>query len=388
MNTPFLDPAEIHRNCAEAALSAAATQVLLDIAARITNEPALLAIATQAHHALFELRAEDDAPIFRQTDAALGDEAGRFRALLVLDSIRLIRERQAARGVPAAISHAVMAHHPIGTLQDVIERTGRVDLGSWIWSWYGVVGSGDLHQLGRLEFFHKACDYPWRAYTHDATGETVVMLDAGVPLTEEGFTADNLTWESQWHETDATITGNAVSPLGFAVRAPATLAKDHWRLALGPGDIVLDLHIPGDTPLTLDSIRDAWERSEAFFDHYYPGNPFKAWVCDSWLFSPQIQHMLPAESNIVRWQNEGYLIPNDSGPDDFLNFTFGTTAIDPATAPRNTRLRRSVLEHLERGQEPLRSGNYLYLRRDLPRFGTQPYQVSSARTIALLTQAA
>jgi hypothetical protein len=387
MTLPFLDPAEIRRNCAEAELNADGTQALLDFAERIAQTPALRTLAGQAHHALFEVRADGDDPIFQQTDAAFGDDAGLFRALLVLDSIRLIREKQAARGVPAEISRAVMAHHPIGTLREAAEKGERISAGAWVWGWYGVVGSGDLHQLGRLEFFHKTWDYPARMFCNGVTGESMVLLDAGVRLTDDGYTAGALTWATALRETDDAITGNPVSPLGFALRAPVTLSRSEWRPALAPGDVVLDLHIPGDTPLTLDAIREALSRSETFFDHFYPGRLFKAWVCDSWLFSPQLRHMLPEQSNIVRWQREGYLLPNDAGPEDFLNFVFGSSHIDPDTAPRDTRLRRAAIAHLERNAEPLRSGHYVLLRNDLARFGTQPYQVASARAIARLQAA-
>ncbi len=378
MTLSFLDPNEIRRNCIESELNDAAAKTLLELAARIANDRDSLKAASGAHQWLYENHTDDDS-IAKQTDAAFGEDAGLFRALLVLDSIRLIREKQAARGVPADISRAVVAHHPIGVLQESAGKSERLSVGSWMWHWYNVVGSGDLHQLGRLEFFHKRWDYPARVFCNDATGETVVMLDAGVQLTNDGYAAGELMWESQLREAEAFITGHAVSPLGFAMRELVTLDRTLWRLALRSGDVVLDLHIPGDMPLTLDAIRDALGRSESFFDHFYPGEPFKAWVCDSWLFSPQIRDMLPAESNIVRWQREGYLLPNDSGPEDFLNFVFGASSIDPASAPRDTRLQRAALDHIARNAEPLRSGHFLLLRNDLARFGMQPYLASSAQ---------
>jgi hypothetical protein len=50
-------------------------------------------------------------------------------------------------------------------------------------------------------------------------------------------------------------------------------------------------------------------------------------------------------------------------------------------APRDTRLRRALIAHLEQGQR-LCCGRYLFLREDLPRFGTQPYRDASAHAIA------
>jgi len=95
--------------------------------------------------------------------------------------------------------------------------------------------------------------------------------------------------------------------------------------------------------------------------------------------------MLPLESNILRWQREGYLYPNGPGDNDFATFVFGTSTIDPATVPRDTRLRRAVIAHLERGGQ-LRCGGYFLLRRDLSRFGTQPYRVASEQAIARFVQ--
>jgi len=47
--------------------------------------------------------------------------------------------------------------------------------------------------------------------------------------------------------------------------------------------------------------------------------------------------MLPSDSNILRWQREGYLLPNEEDRQSFLTFTFGAKTIDLATAPQDTR---------------------------------------------------
>jgi hypothetical protein len=154
-------------------------------------------------------------------------------------------------------------------------------------------------------------------------------------------------------------------------------------MVLGQGDPVLDMHIPGEGALTLDTLRDALSQAKAFFDQYYPECPFVAYACDSWMFSPQLEAMLPAESNILRWQREGYLFPADDDEGSFLLFTFGSAIIDLATAPQDTRLRRAIIAHLA-GGGALRSGRYLLLRTDLSRFGEQPYRQASEQAITRL----
>lgn len=383
MNAPFLDPAEIRHNCAEAGLDDTSTQAFVAFADHITTDSSLTTHAIAAHHCLYET-SDDCADTIRQAEAAFGDDIRILRGLLVLDSIRLIRTKQGARGVPVEITHAILESHPCPTLRDYVKQNGRVGADAWIWDWYRTVGSGHLYGLGRLEFFHEAWDYPWRVWINDATSEVIVLLNPGLCFTDDGYMTSQTTWTTKLVETEDAIVGHAVSPTGAAIRIPVRLPRTHWRVALGPGNFVLDMHVPGDIPLTLDLIRDALQQSESFFDHFYPNQIFTAWVCDSWLFCPQMEQMLPPESNIVRWQREGYLLPNDSDGSDLMSFVFGKSTIDPATAPRDTRLRRAILARLAQG-EPMRCGGYLLLRKDLTRFGTQPYRTSSEQAIARLT---
>jgi hypothetical protein len=213
---------------------------------------------------------------------------------------------------------------------------------------------------------------PFRAYTHTRTQEVIVLAESGWRFADDGSTIGDLTWASALIEDSDAITGTPITPRGAALRTPVRLSRDEWQLALGPGDPVLDMHIPAEGALTLDALREALAQAEPFFDHYYPERKFVAYVCSSWLFSPQLEMLVGADSNIVRWQREGYLMPDGGGVEDFLTFTFGARSIDLTTAPRDTRLRRAVIAHVERGGT-LYCGNYLLLRRDLGRFGSQPY---------------
>ena len=368
----FLDQQEIVYNCAQAGLGEIATQALRDLARRINADPQLRQVTVAAHQRVYDTNA-DFTDATRQADAALGAEADLLHALFVLDSIRLVRQRHAARGVSPNISWAVNQRHAIAWLREAEAQGERIGIADWMPRWFRTVASGHLYRLGRLEFFRERWDYPARAYTHVRTQELVLLAESGQRFTDDGYLTGDLTWTSTLIEADDAIIGTPITPRGAALPQRVRLPRDEWQIALGPGDPVLDLHIPGEGALTLDAIRDALVQAEPFFDHYYPEQKFVAYVCYSWLFSPQLETMLASDSNIVRWQHEGYLLPSDSGNDDFLTFTFGAQSIDIATAPRDTRLRRAVIAHLDRG-ELLRCGGYLLLRRDLGRFGSQPYR--------------
>jgi hypothetical protein len=367
----FLDQREITYNCAQAGLGEHSIQTLRNVARRISTDPQLCQAATAAHERVYETNS-DFMDAIRQADAALGAEADLLHSLFVLDSIRLVRQRHAARGVPPEIALAVSQRHAIAWLKEA-EQRGQIGIANWMPGWLRTVSGGHFYRLGRLEFVLEPWEYPARAYTHVRTQELVLLAEPGQRFTDDGYLSGDLTWASTLTEDDDAIIGTPITPSGFALPQPVRLPHAEWQLVLGPGDPVLDLHIPAEGTLTLDAIQDALVQAEPFFDHYYPDQKFVAYTCSSWLFSPQLEIMLGSDSNIVRWQHEGYLLPNDGGNDEFLTFTFGAQSIDIATAPRDTRLRRAVITHLERG-EMLRCGAYLLLRRDLGRFGSQPYR--------------
>jgi GNAT-like C-terminal domain/N-acyltransferase N-terminal domain len=382
MTPPFLDARAIARNCAEASLDEAATQTLLDLAQRISADPDLRSVSSMVHHLVFET-SEDYMAAISRADAAFGAEADLLHALFVLDSMRLVREKQQARGVPGEIARAVNQRHAVAWLNHAIAMHGHVGISDWIPGWMRTIGSGELYRLGRLEFVLRAWDYPFRVYANGQTNEVIVLAEAGQHFTQDGYLVGKTTWTSSLLETDDALIGSPISPGGYALPQSVSLSRSEWHIVLGQGDPVLDMHVPGEGALTLASLHNALTQAESFFNQYYPERPFVAYACDSWLFSPQLEAMLPTESNILRWQHEGHLFPADDDEGSFLLFTFGSTTIDLATAPQDTRLRRAIIAYLAGGGE-LRSGRYLLLRSDLSRFGTQPYRQASEQALARL----
>ena len=76
---------------------------------------------------------------------------------------------------------------------------------------------------------------------------------------------------------------------------------------------------------------------------------------------------------MVHWQKELYLYPIPSGDRSGLRFIFGKDDIDISTAPRDTSLRRALLDHLQVGGR-LISGGMFFLCEDFEGFGSQIYQ--------------
>lgn len=383
MHTPpaFLDEHLIAQQGMEAGLDAAAIQTLQASARRIAADPSLQRVATAAHHVLYETDTDFIAAL-SSADTAVGGEADVLHALLTLDTLRLMRARQAARGVPPAFAMETFQQHAGAGLRQAA-ASGNIGSVEWNPSWFRTITRG-LYRLGLLEFVPTTLAYPLRVYRHVHTAAVVALAEAGEPFSDEGVGVGPPTWVSTLVETDGAIIGTALSPQGKALRQVVRLPRDAWQLVLKPGDAILDLHVPGDAPLTIAALRDAHLQAAAFFDQHYPDQPFIAYLCDSWLFSPLLEAMLGPDSNIVRWQHEGYLLPDDSEGEDLLEFASGSQPSDPAGAPRDTRLRRAVRAHLAQGKL-LYCGRYLFLRQDLDRFGAQPYRAASMHAIAELT---
>ena len=59
---------------------------------------------------------------------------------------------------------------------------------------------------------------------------------------------------------------------------------------------------------------------------------------------------MPLHQDIVRFQREFYLYPHAGGPGFLWAFVFTEKYPDPATAPRDTFLRRAVLDWLGEGK--------------------------------------
>ena len=120
---------------------------------------------------------------------------------------------------------------------------------------------------------------------------------------------------------------------------------------------------------TLESMRMAVE----FFPGHFPDQPFRAVACTSWIFNPRFGTILAPDANLRRVAREVYLFPIPSSGRDGIFFLFGADEVDPATAPRDTSIRRALLEEMDAGR-PLLCGGMFILREDLEHFGTQHYR--------------
>ncbi|WP_425247814.1 acyltransferase domain-containing protein [Streptomyces sp. NEAU-NA10] len=200
----------------------------------------------------------------------------------------------------------VRAHHRERGIPEEVSRRTLADVGrgvAWYRRWHGTGGllsprwlslhfHGELYQLGRLQF------------QRDRVGR----------------------WTSH---------------------SPAAAG-----LAVGPDEPALSLHVPDFMgPLSSEACDRSLTRAREFFARHYPEEPHAVATCASWLLDPELKRYLPADSNIVRFQERFQVSqvpeePEDSTP---VRFVFGTTDIPLDRLPRRSVLERAVVDHLREG---------------------------------------
>ena len=72
--------------------------------------------------------------------------------------------------------------------------------------------------------------------------------------------------------------------------------------------------------------------------------------CSSWLLDPSLADVLPADSNLVRFQRRWNLYGEGRENDDeVVFFVFRRRGGDQAGLPRDTTLQRAVLDRIDAG---------------------------------------
>jgi len=119
-----------------------------------------------------------------------------------------------------------------------------------------------------------------------------------------------------------------------------------------PAAPCLNLHIADfHGPLSPAACDRSLELARAFFALHFPEELPVAAECHSWLLDPQLKQHLPADSNIVRFQERFRVAREDSEPADTepVQFVFGDPDLPVRSLPRRTSVERAVGDHLRAG---------------------------------------
>lgn len=125
---------------------------------------------------------------------------------------------------------------------------------------------------------------------------------------------------------------------------------------LPKGTAYLDVHIPEGGPLTPAACDEAFAAAREFFPAHFPADGAEWFACFSWLLDPQLEHVLPADSNIRAFQRRFEIVHvQERGGSGVFEFVFGRPDLDRADAPdldglpRDTSLERAIVDFYAAG---------------------------------------
>ncbi len=348
--------------CQRIRMPAGTVEALSQVATEVRNSPDLLALFTSFHTST-ALRGEwhtdwSPLPFDPQVESALGQRTSLFYLLAYIAALPYTWKEYQRLGIDSQIFEATQYDLSFYTAQDS-DVHGYWCFDHFMWVWRHLTCK--LFRLGRLQFMLSPYDGHATAFRSRENGEILLLCGSSIPLRPDGYAhgagsaaalpEDETTWHAVFEETGPGWRGNPISPYGYTLHETIFLPRSTWDRILSEGDTILDLHIPRGQSLTTQECRDSFIQAFDFFHRLWPEQTITAVFCHTWFFTPQLQTLLPPTSSIVQFQREFYLYPHPGGPSFLWSFVFGEKYPTPATAPRDTSLRRAVLDWLAEGKE-------------------------------------
>ena len=192
-------------------------------------------------------------------------------------------------------------------------------------------------------------------------------FDADVVVFENGngeheFLLCGKGFSAEITETESAYTGIRSNPLEPQKREEISLVKSEWKPVLRRDDPIVSVHIPSGGKLLPSVCEEAYMKMYEILETYYPDYRYKYFSCEhSWLMDPHLADFLPADSNIIRFQEKytRYQNPaNGKGVFDFLFFVPHSTPL--ADLPEDTSLRKAIKTHYINGGLILEQGGLLF----------------------------
>lgn len=209
------------------------------------------------------------------------------------------------------------------------------------WHWNMLGAGGCMFMFGILKFVpgQFTGDFPvitdGNRYVALLGGEFLCGKDG-----ELVDSPDKSVFKTSYFEDDEKYVGHVISPDGAVANTPSEFSKSVWKDYLREGTHTIEIHIPSKIEYTPEKIREAYRQAVDFFKDFYPDHNAKAIAGYSWIFSPQLEKVLPAESNILAVNRSMHLLPN-----------IGTFDADCRFIRPGSSLQKRMADECEKGTE-------------------------------------
>lgn len=129
------------------------------------------------------------------------------------------------------------------------------------------------------------------------------------------------------------------------------LGELEFELEKWNGENVISVHIPSDALITRENCMASYALSKEFFQKYYPDFEYHYYICDSWMLSPGLKDVLPADSRILSFQKDFTITDWDKENTSYLEWIYKnpneTLKVDEL--PENTSLQKNIKRYLKEG---------------------------------------
>ncbi|KFI53723.1 acyltransferase domain-containing protein [Bifidobacterium biavatii] len=109
------------------------------------------------------------------------------------------------------------------------------------------------------------------------------------------------------------------------------------------------IHIPSDALLTPEYCDESFDLARKFIGRHFPEWENAPYECESWLLSPTLPMLLPADSNILKFQRRFVLVGTDMDAPDWREWVYQRSDKPVAELPERTSLQRAMKRHLMQG---------------------------------------
>ena len=337
-------------------------------------------LAWHARQILFSSSGKEQSDIWQNwpsLKASMGEMEGMFAVLVFVSELPAVSEYYEKKGIPQKILIDTMNDVDIW-MRDYYNLHGVWGLDELCWAIHHFTFK--IFKLGRLQFMPEPFTGSIKVYRNKKNSEVVALMEGGVKVRDDGrFDGNNSIedshsyWFTSIDEKNGFVTANPVFPDGIVSKKLISVSLSEWELVLQKGDPVLNIHIPRDGrmpyEMCLESIKTAYD----FFHKHFPEQSFNGFALITWFLDPQLIKMMPASSNLVRFQKEFYLYRQTDSDGLLRRFVFRGFALDSSDAPRESSLQQSILDYVEDGNHMYTCSGFI-LNDDIDYFGTNFYQ--------------
>ena len=358
MNSLLLSPEKTEYYAQKILMPTGATELLVDIAIRLNSDAKLLTIYNNFYESYINsgywMTVWEPLSIDPYVEELFGEHASLFYLHAALQKLPEAEKKYAQLGLSEDFFVETM--RDISTwVQNAFNLVGYYCIRNFSWIWRHL--EVKMFRIGRMQYIPLPFTGEVTGYYNKRDKQFILLANAGMELRANGDmqgvcqkekTSDGFV--TTYEETEESYIGHPITAIGKGLKEPVRLSKQIWEKVLEQGDIMLDIHIPRDQPFTTEAVQQSYKDAKAFFKKHFPEVSFKGMMCQSWLFTPQLREMLPASSNLVKFQEQFYLYPTAGSIRSIWFFVFNEL-MEVKDAKPDTTLRRKILEYIEEDKE-------------------------------------